>query len=121
MSEADWLFTPWRPLGRAELGDAPKGRAAVQLRRAEGLLSYPRGKSTMVVFLVSEDVVASMERLLGAELDAPGALGHGPLWVRWCVSDDAEQLIGLRYSKFVARFGAEPALQRLLGGDEAQD
>ena len=110
-------FTVWKPLDREHLDAIPLGLAAVQLRRADGLVSYPTGKSTLVCFLFSEDTQKTLERLCGAELERPGAMGQGPLWFRYLLSEDAEEIIGKRYLRFVQRFGSPPVLQTRIMGE----
>ena len=109
-------FTSWTPLSNEALEAAPVGHAAVQLRRAEGLVQYPRGMNTLVCFLFCDDIEVSLTRLCQQELEQPGALGQGPLWFRYLVTDEAESIIGSRYMRFVQRFGSPPILQAAITG-----
>lgn len=105
-------FGGWFPL-TAEVIDeaAPRGPAAVQVRRALGLVRYPRGQSAMVYyFYAADDAAKALASLFADELAAPGARGHGALWFRFLAGDDARQVLESLYAEFVARFGEPPAL-----------
>jgi hypothetical protein len=51
-------FGPWYPLGEATT-HAPAAEGVLQLRLADGLLDYPRGKSAMVHYAHAPDVRAA--------------------------------------------------------------
>ena len=51
-------FGPWYPLDRAT-DLAPGAEGMLQLRLAEGLVDYPRGKSAMVLYAHAPDVRAA--------------------------------------------------------------
>jgi hypothetical protein len=100
-------FGPWYALAIA--GDhAPAGENVLQLRRATGLLDYPRGKSAMVWYGHAPDARATACALARAhagedlvcrhliEIDDPTDLGA------FCDK--------LR-SEFVRRFGTAPAFE----------
>ena len=48
-------FCPWYPLEHAA-AHAPAGEGVLQLRIADGLIDYPRGKSAMVAYALAGDV-----------------------------------------------------------------
>jgi hypothetical protein len=93
-------FGPWSPLHAAALPPEP---GVLQVRRAHGLVVYPRGKSAMVHYAAAEDLRAAVLVLAAAHPDAA--------WLVRCnrepVSDPraaAERLI----AEFAERFGAAP-------------
>lgn len=101
-------FCPWYPLAAA--GDrAPAGEGVLQIRIAEGLIDYPRGKSAMVHYEHAHDVraaaLALAARHAGRELLArhaeiePGDRG------------DFAALHAKVRDEFVRRFGAPPRFQ----------
>ena len=108
----DGVFSEWFPLTAAGTAEhAPIGPAAVQLRRAEGLVSYPTGKSAMVFYFYAEQSVA--EALASAfedELAAAGVRGQGPLWFRVLEGTLARSTLTDLFDEFEARFGAAPVL-----------
>jgi hypothetical protein len=96
-------FGPWYPL--AEAGDcAPAAEGVLQLRLAEGLLDYPRGKSAMVWYAHAPDV-----RAAALALAFPGCV------CRHLVEIDAAVDLAAFCAKlredFVRRFGAPPAYE----------
>lgn len=101
----------WRPLtteGLAEAADAP---AAVQLRRREGLVAYPTGKSAMVFyFFARTSARTALSTHFADELATPGARGHGPLLFRFSTEPNAERALAALLDAFVARFGSAPVL-----------
>ncbi|MCB9559990.1 MAG: hypothetical protein H6708_06240 [Kofleriaceae bacterium] len=101
-------FGPWYPLDDAAR-HAPAGRGVLQLRVADGLLTYPTGKSAMVHYELADDVRAAAARL------APVHRGAGRvLWCRHTVEATAADLADLDgflarlLRDFVRRFGAAP-------------
>jgi hypothetical protein len=105
-------FSPWHPLTRAGIKEhAPTRPAAVQIRRADGLVDYPSGRSSAMVcyFYASDDARQSIEELFDDELDQPGVRCQGPLWFRYIeggerVLDHLKKLL----HKFHTHFGAMP-------------
>jgi hypothetical protein len=106
------VFKEWYAL-TAELVDehAPSGPAAVQLRRAEGLVRYPTGKSAMVFyFYASDDARAALSRLFADEIAEPGVRGQGNLWFRFMEHPGAAHYLNELFGEFVYRFGRAPIL-----------
>lgn len=101
----------WRPLtieGLAEAADAP---AAVQLRRQEGLVAYPTGKSAMVFYFYARTSArAALTTHFADEIERPGARGQGPLLFRFSTEAHAERALSDLLDAFVARFGRAPVL-----------
>lgn len=100
-------FGSWYPL--AEAGDnAPPAPGVLQVRVADGLVDYPRGKSAMIHYEAALDVRATATRLAAAH---PGA----PWWCRHTVEPaalapaEAEALAAKLLRDFTARFGREPS------------
>lgn len=104
-------FGDWYPLTEAGVDGAPKGPAAVQLRRALGLVRYPAGRSAMVFYFYAADNAAkALTTLFADELENPGVRGHGALWFRFCEEEGAREGLEGLYAEFIRRFGAPPAL-----------
>ena len=99
-------FCPWYPLAEAA-AHAPAEEGVLQVRVAEGLLDYPRGKSAMVHYEHAQDVraaaLALAERHAGRALlcrhleREPGAVHH------------AAAIHEKVRTEFIRRFGAPPA------------
>jgi hypothetical protein len=101
----------WFELTRDGLSAAPDAPAAVQVRRRDGLVIYPRGKSAMVYyFFAPSSARQSLLTHFVDELDAPGSRGHGPLLFRFSTEDAADLALHHLYETFVARFGRAPIL-----------
>lgn len=99
-------FGTWYPL--AEAGDhAPPGEGVLQLRIAQGLLAYPRGKSAMVWYEHAPDVRA-------AALALAAAHAGRDLLCRHLIEIDPAIDLGAFCAKlradFVRRFGTPPEL-----------
>lgn len=97
-------FGPWYPLAEAR-DHTPAAEGVLQLRVAEGLLDYPRGKSAMVHYEHAADLRAAA---------AAWAAAHGAdgIVCRHLIeAPDATDLAAF-YAKlseeFVRRFGASP-------------
>lgn len=105
-------FTGWFPLTEDGIDeDAPRGPAAVQVRRAMGLVRYPRGQSAMVYyFYAADDAAAALRNQFQDELETPGARGHGALWFRFLEGERSREALETLYAEFVARFGKAPTL-----------
>lgn len=105
-------FSEWYPLTPAGVElHGVRRPAAVQIRRASGLIRYPLGRSAMVYYVFAErDMQAALRSSFADELTEPGTRGHGPLWFRYLEGETAHaQLISL-FAQFESRFGAPPAL-----------
>jgi hypothetical protein len=101
----------WFPLTREGLSEAPDAPAAVQIRRRDGLVAYPTGKSAMVYYFFAQ---TSARQSLGThfadEIERPGARGHGPLLFRFSSESAADLALHHLFETFVARFGRAPIL-----------
>ena len=96
-------FCPWYPLAEAD-AHAPAGEGVLQLRLADGLLDYPRGKSAMVHYEHAPDVRAAAARL------AARHGGRAILCRHLEPGDEAPARVHARVlDQFVRRFGAPPA------------
>jgi hypothetical protein len=101
-------FGPWYPLAEAR-DRAPAAEGVWQLRRASGLLDYPRGKSAMLHYAHAGDVCA-------AAVAWAQAHGSDDILCRHLIEIDAatdlvafyDTLIG----EFMRRFGAPPRFER---------
>lgn len=99
-------FCPWYPLVDAA-AHAPAGEGVLQLRIAEGLVEYPRGKSAMVHYEHAPNVLGAATALAGA---------RGPEPVVWCRHLEIEPGEAIDYAaiyaklldEFIRRFGAPP-------------
>lgn len=105
-------FTSWFALtGEGIDESAPRGPAAVQLRRADGLIEYPAGKSAMVFYFYAErDAAAALRRLFADEIERPGCRRQGELWFRVLVGTRAREELEELFHEFEARFGSMPVL-----------
>ena len=101
-------FGSWYPLADAR-DLAPAAEGVWQLRRASGLVDYPRGKSAMVHYGHAMDVRAAAM----AWAEAHGVDG---IVCRHLIEvDDATDLAAFHAKlseEFVRRFGASPRLER---------
>ena len=116
-------LSEWAPLTEKLLrARAPDEPAAVQLRRANGLVPYARGKSAMVFyFYAARSARQALLRAFADEVAEPGARGQGPLWFRTAVGgDDVREGLERLYEEFVARFGAPPVLHASDDDDAAE-
>jgi hypothetical protein len=95
-------FCPWYPLAEAA-AHAPAAEGVLQLRVADGLLDYPRGKSAMIHYEHAHDVRAA----------ALAAKPAGDILCRHLELEPGERVdFAAIYAKlldeFIRRFGAEP-------------
>lgn len=101
-------FGSWYPLADA-VAHAPPAPGVLQVRVAEGLIDYPRGKSAMIHYEAALDVRAAAATLAGAH---PGA----PWWCRHTIEPaslapaDAHALAARLLRDFTVRFGSPPVL-----------
>ena len=99
-------FCPWYPLADAG-AHAPAAEGVLQLRIAEGLLDYPRGKSAMVHYAHAGDVRAAASAWARAH-------GSDGFVCRHLIEiDGTTDLIAFHArlsDEFVRRFGAPPRL-----------
>jgi hypothetical protein len=101
-------FGPWYPLADAER-HAPTAPGVFQVRVADGLVDYPRGKSAMIHYAAALDVRAAAGDFAASY---PGA----PWWCRHTIEPealapvDAEALAAKLLRDFSVRFGAVPTI-----------
>lgn len=104
-------FGSWYPLAEAALC-APAAPGVFQVRVAEGLVEYPRGKSAMIHYEAALDVRAAAANFAAAH---PGA----PWWCRHTIEPaslapaDADALAAKLLRDFAVRFGTPPAIPAL--------
>ena len=104
-------FGDWIPLTEAGVAQAPEGPCALQVRRAEGLVRYPSGRSAMVFYAwASSGGRGALARRFADEVARPGTEGHGPLLYRTLAEDGARAHLEALLAGFCARFGSPPAL-----------
>ena len=97
-------FGPWYPL--ADAGDhAPPSEGVLQLRRASGLIDYPRGKSAMVRYAYSPDVRAAALALAAVHAGKPLLCRH---LIEIDGAIDLAAFCAKLRGDFVRRFGAVP-------------
>jgi hypothetical protein len=102
-------FGRWYPL--AEAGDHTPARAGVlQLRRATGLLDYPRGKSAMMLYAYAPDLRAAAQVLAGAHAGADLLCRH---LIEIDEATDLAAFCAKLRDEFERRFGAVPELERV--------
>ena len=103
-------YSSWFEL-RAESVEqgAPRGAAALQVRRAEGVVTYPDGKSAMVWFgYSSSDAMKTLQKVFADELETPGSRGQGHLLFRYHQGPSARASIIRRANHFAKKFGVPP-------------
>jgi hypothetical protein len=101
-------FGSWYPLADAAR-HAPGAPGVFQVRLAEGLIDYPRGKSAMLHYAAADDVRAAAAAFAA---DHPQA----PWWCRHTIEPealapgDATALVERLLRDFLVRFGRAPAV-----------
>jgi len=104
-------FSSWYPLtDEGVAGHAPEGAAAFQIKRADGLIDYPGGKSAMLCYFYAGDRGAdALRERFGDEIDSPGSRGFGELRFRYIEGgEEAKETLGDVLFKFVKNFGEPP-------------
>jgi hypothetical protein len=111
---AGMQFGPWYPLAEAR-DRAPAAEGVWQLRRASGLLDYPRGKSAMMHYGHALDVRAAALAWAQAHVP-PGPHGSAGILCRHLIEiDGAADLVAFHarlVDDFRRRFGAPPRFER---------
>nr|HEX4316943.1 hypothetical protein [Kofleriaceae bacterium] len=102
-------FCPWYPLVEAG-SHAPAAEGVLQLRVADGLIDYPRGKSAMVAYAHAADVRAAAIGLATRFADRGLLCRH--LEADGGESIDAAAVHAKLLGEFERRFGAAPAPER---------
>jgi hypothetical protein len=100
-------FCPWYPLAEAA-EHVPAAEGVLQLRLAEGLLDYPRGKSAMVHYEHAHDLRAAA--IACARRFAGHALLCRHLEIEGQERVDLAGFHAKVREEFVRRFGAAPSL-----------
>lgn len=101
-------FCRWYPLSEAA-AHAPAAEGVLQVRLAEGLIDYPRGKSAMVHYAHAHDVRAAALALASRLGEAVGRT----LLARHLEPGDPGEPAAIHakvLAEFVRRFGAPPEL-----------
>jgi hypothetical protein len=99
-------FGPWYPLAEAA-AHAPAAEGVLQLRLADGVLDYPRGKSAMVHYAHAADIRAA------AVAFAAGYTGPALVCRHLDPEGEAVDLAAFHakvLGEFVNRFGSSPSL-----------
>ena len=101
-------FGPWYPLAEAQ-DHTPATEGVLQLRLAEGLLDYPRGKTAMVHYEHAVDLRAAATAWAARH-------GSGGIVCRHLIETAEATDLAAFYAKlsgdFVRRFGASPRFER---------
>jgi hypothetical protein len=100
-------FCPWYPLAEAA-AHAPAEEGVLQVRIAEGLIEYPRGKSAMVHYEHAQDVRAAAVALAARHAGRALLCRH----LEREPGDPANPAAAIHEkvrTEFIRRFGAEPA------------
>lgn len=100
-------FSTWFELTKESVDThAPEGPAALQVRRAQGLVDYPTGKSAMVWYgYASTNARDVLNSVLAGAL-ANGEEQHEFRWIEG--SDQARETLEVVWAKFQRRFGSPP-------------
>ncbi len=103
-------FSDWFELTEKGVqAHGPQTAAALQVRRADGVLSYSEGMSAMVWYgYSSENAAKTLRKVFGEELKKPGSLGQGPLVFRYLQGASARASIARRADHFLRKFGEVP-------------
>jgi hypothetical protein len=101
-------FGPWYPLADAG-AHAPAAEGVLQIRLAQGLVDYPRGKSAMVYYAHAPDVRAAARAVAAAHTG-------GDLLCRHLIEVDGTTDLAAFCAKlrgeFVRRFGRVPIYEQ---------
>ena len=98
-------FCPWYPLADAR-DLAPAAEGMLQLRLADGLIDYPRGKSAMVYYEHAADVAAAAVAWAAAHGAAGIVCRH---LIETEPATDLAAFCAKLAGEFVRRFGAAPS------------
>ena len=101
-------FGRWYPLTEAA-AHAPAGPGVFQIRVAEGLLDYPRGKSAMLHYQAADDVRAAALAFAARHGDR-GWLCRHTIELSETEAAGAAALAARLLRDFEARFGTAPTL-----------
>lgn len=117
MTWNDRQFSSWYPLTDEGVQEhAPAGPAAIQVRRADGLVDYPDGQSAMLFYYhTSKNARDVLRREFEDEMNDPGTRGYGPLEFRYLTGDHARDVMEDVLGRFLASFDAPP----VFNGDDS--
>lgn len=106
-------FSSWYPLTDDGIEThAPEGAAALQVKRADGLVDYSSGKSAMVCYFYADEAARALRERFDDEIDEPGTRGEGELVFRYLQDDEAKDTLADLLYKFVKKFGEPPRFNR---------
>ncbi len=101
-------FGPWYPLADVARR-APDAPGVFQVRVAEGLVDYPRGKSAMIHYAAADDVRAAAAAFAARHPEAPWWCRH-TIEPESLAPADAAALAARLLRDFTARFGVAPSI-----------
>ena len=110
-------FCPWYPLVEAGR-HAPAAEGVLQLRLADGLLDYPRGKSAMVHYEHASDVRAIATAL--AKRHANEALLCRHLEIEPGEAVDLAAFHAKVRQEFIRRFGSQPTFSPCISSNPSK-
>ena len=96
-------FSRWQPL--AEAGAAPDAPGVVQVKIADGLLVYPRGRRAMLWDSASPSISGDIDRARAWLADR---VREADLRVRFLATPTPDRTLARLTARFLARFGAAP-------------
>lgn len=107
-------FSSWFPLTDDGIAEhAPSGPAAIQVKRADGLVDYDSGKSAMLCYFHADQAAQALRERFDDELDSPGTRGYGELLFRYLEGTDlAKETLADVLFRFVQNFGRPPEFNR---------
>jgi hypothetical protein len=114
LTSNDRQFSSWYPLTDDGIEKhCPEGPAALQVRRADGLVEYPDGRSAMLFYYhTSDSAEAVLRRELSDEIDEPGVRGYGPLEFRYLTGEQSRDVMEDVLGRFLTSFDAPPHFNR---------
>lgn len=98
-------FGPWYPLDESD-DHAPEESGVLQLRRVQGLVDYPMGKSAMVHYEHAPNVRAAAHALASEHREADLLCRH---LIEVPPATDLAAFCAKLRDDFVLRFGAPPS------------
>lgn len=109
-------FGSWYPLAEVAR-NAPAGPGVFQVRVAEGLVDYPRGRSAMIHYEAAVDVRAAAADFAAHHRGAPWWCRH-TIEPETLVPDEAEALAARLLRDFTTRFGRRPTIPAVSASPE---
>lgn len=106
-------FSSWYALTDEAIDEhAPEGPAALQIKRADGLVDYSSGMSAMVCYFYADRAAPALKSRFDDEIETPGVRGEGELLFRYLQDDEAKETLADLLFKFVKKFGEPPQFNR---------